>query len=278
MTTFTLTQSELLVLADALRAEAVIGIDLPALRPTGRDELRAILAEGHARLERRGLLHRDGAMLALDSTLLVIGAAAAFPQFAAITTRKPAGRTREVFVHYLTDGLLVEHSFPDPGTHRLALLPPQKTFIGRVEELLPIPAAAKAGPSFLVTSGAFGLCIALAQRGRDEDARTILDPEGAQPEAAGELLAALARPALGGTVALLRCRGDQVDDGRNPALIVGDASSWLVSQVLPGSPLFAVERVSADLFGQRLYAWYVELAPARRAAPAPAAATLSTTR
>ncbi len=255
-----LSRAEFLVLLDALGASAVVGIDSRELFPASIDEHRRMVEQGQRMLQERGLLEisPDGVRV-LDQLLAMIAAVVARPEIALINVRDTPGVGRQLFLHYQSGEYVVEQTFPAEGQHRLATLPDLAALFDRLLAIFPVqdepaPEAAAELPQeeFLAAKDH-------AESGRAAEALAILAGHGLAGEDAAALVDAMAEPVFSGTIALLRCAGEQVVDARNPAIVQGRRAGWSIAQAVPGEPRFRVTRVDAARLRAQLAGWFDEL-------------------
>jgi len=138
MTGLTLERSEFLVLMDAVKAPAVVGLDTASLVPTNQEQHKALVLEGLEKLKQRGLLRVDGDVNVLDARLLALAAAVGRPDVAVITRKDTPGLGSQLFLHYLAPPLIVEQTLPSERQHRLVPLEDMPTLIERLLAILPV--------------------------------------------------------------------------------------------------------------------------------------------
>lgn len=231
----TLSRPEFLVLMDAVQAPGVVGLDTLELVPQDLGQHKALVAQGIDLLKERGALQVQDGINVLDTSLLGMAMVIADPDLALITTRDTPEAGGQLFLHYMAHALVVEHTLPAEQEHRLALVG-QAELIDRILEILPV--RSEGGSSaFRAVLGQDEFIEAKnqAEAGEMEKALKALEKQGVDVDVAEPLLAALAAPEFGGTLAALRCRKAQVIDGRNLAVVQGETSAWLARQSEPGS-------------------------------------------
>lgn len=231
----TLSRPEFLVLMDAVQAPGVVGLDALELVPQDAGQHKALVAQGIEQLKERGALSLQDGINVLDTTLLGMAMVIADPDLALITTRDTPAEGGQLFLHYKAQALVVEHTLPTEQEHRLALVG-EAELVDRILEIIPIRSA-EAASTFRAVLGQDEFIEAkdLAEAGETEKALKRLKEQEVEGHVAETLLAALANPEFGGTLATLRCKKARVVDGRNLAVVQGESAAWLVRQSEPGS-------------------------------------------
>ena len=212
-------RTELLVLLDALEATQLIGFDSADLIPTDIEAHRALVQEGHARLERRGALRlgEDG-VLVLAPDLAQLAGVLTSPSNASIIVRDIPGLGRQLFVHCTKGPNIVEHTLPEPEVHRFALLADRAALIARWVELLPV-ADTPSTAAFNLTVEAFMTMKEVAENNNISRATTLITAAPASADDAGLVIDAIRNPDFSASVALLKCLDRQIVDGYNPLVV-----------------------------------------------------------
>ena len=254
-----LERSEFLALLDAVGASAVVGFPSDDLFPADIEAHRQLVAEGHARLAARGLLRlAPNGLRVIAAGLMQIALVVARPEVALVSVREIPGEGPQIFMHYLAADAVVEYTLPTERQHRLAPLAGREALVDRLLVLFPLPEDAGDVQALTLLPESFFAAKATAPSSTT-DAVALLTDHGVPADLAGHLADALAAPTLLGTLALLRCEGATLSDARNPLLIVGHASAWMIAQAQPGDPQLRLSTVAqADLRAQ-LTAWLEEL-------------------
>jgi hypothetical protein len=258
-----LDRSEFLVLLDAARATAVVGFRSEELFPAKAEEHHALLDEGVAKLQKRGLLDvRDDGVRAIDELLLQVIAVVVQPQIALITTRDTPGIGSQLFLHYQHGPYVVEQTLPEPGQHRLATIPSILALFDRVLDIFPIAEQEPADSiSFSLPQDVFLQVKELAEQSQNTQASQIVARHGVNAESASILLDTLARPKFGGTVALLRCEDQKIIDGRNPAIVQGEQAALVIVPVATDPPKMNINQIHAAALKEQFASWFQELMP-----------------
>lgn len=255
----TLARPEFLVLMDAVQAPGVVGMDALDLVPQDADEHRAIVASGIEKLMERGALRVQDGINVLDTTLLGMAMVIGDPELAMMTTRDAPDAGGQLFLHYKAQALVVEHTLPSEQEHRLALLG-QTELVDRILEILPVhKETSNSGVRAVLPQDAFIEAKNLVEAGEASKASKILEKLGVEAGLAETLMATLAEPEFGGTLALLRCEKGQVVDARDLAVVQGSETAWLVSQAETGSAELEVSACDEQIIRSLLAEWIGEL-------------------
>jgi hypothetical protein len=258
-----LSRAEFLVLLDAARATAVVGFKSEDLFPERAEDHQALLDQGVADLQKRGLLEvRDDGVRAIDELLLQVIAVVTQPQIAMITTRDTPGVGSQLFLHYQNGPYVVEQTLPEPEQHRLATIPSILALFERLLTIFPIKEQNAAKPiSFRLPQDVFLQVKELAEKSYADKATALMTQHDVNDESISILLDTLARPKFGGTVAMLRCEDQQIMDGRNPAIVQGERAALLIIPVVTDPPKVDITQVNAAMFKEQLAYWFKELVP-----------------
>lgn len=261
MTGIILERSEFLVLMDAVKAPAVLGLDTASLVPADKEAHKALVLAGLEGLKQRGLMRVQGDVHVLDSRLLAMAMAVGHPDVAAVTQKDTPGQGSQLFLHYLNPPVLVEQTLPNERQHRLALVEHMPALIERLLAILPV-AEARSLPDErgVLTMDAFLTLKGQAEAG-DRDA-SVAGARGAglSPAGAASLVEALISPQFGGNIALLKAGDDEVEDARNLALVQGPDAAWLIKQTTPGAETFELVTTDGLAVRKLLIQWFAELA------------------
>ncbi len=254
-----LKRSEFLTLLNATRAQVVVGFNSEELFPD-ETQLRAQVMEGIESLKQRGLLQVENDLHVINADLLAMMTIVSYPQLAAITTRDNPGIGQQLFLHYQAANLAVEQTLPDAATHRLAALPEAAALVPRLQAILPMQAEPGALQTEVILPQAVFMEVkGLAEAGHAQAATQALVQNAMAEPAARLLTDSLQNPTLGGTIALLQCRDEEISDGRQMALVQGPAAAWAITQTEPGAPSLRVATVTAAAVGEQLQQWVKEL-------------------
>jgi hypothetical protein len=257
-----LKRSEFLVLLDALQAPAIIGVPRDSLLLQEPDQFRAGVREGIDNLKKRNLLQVNDNIQVLNADLLAMGVAVAYPQLVFITTRDTSDG-QQLFLHYQTDGILVEQTFPEEKTHRLAVLAYRTVLLARLRAIMALPEQGGAlEVSVVLPAAAFADMKAKAEEGQTEAALKVLTKAGLAEAPARVLAESLQAPVAGATAVLLQCKRGQVTASRNAAVVQGRAATWLITSVEREPASLRVRTTTAAVVVDQLRQWAEELAPA----------------
>lgn len=258
-----LDRAEFLVLLDAMRATAIVGLDSEELFPSQVDEHRALLSQGVAQLQQRGYLEvRADGVRAIDDTLLQIAMVIARPQIALISIRDNPGVGRQLFLHYQHGPFVVEQTLPESGKHRLATIPNILGMFERIVTIFPLedpdPSAA---PEYYLPLETFLQVKEFAEQLKPAQAHELLERHNFNQEQSQLLIDALSSPKFGGNIAMLRCENQQIVDGRNPAVVQGAQSAWMFLPNTEDGSTITVMRSNAAMFKDQLVNYFKELIP-----------------
>jgi hypothetical protein len=255
-----LSRAEFLVLLDAMKASAVVGIDSQELFPASIDEHRRLVEQGQRMLQERGLLDvAPNDVRVLDPLLIAIAAVVARPEIAIISVRDTPEIGRQLFLHYQAGEYVVEQTFPAEGQHRLATLPDLAALFDRLLAIFPVQDTPTPESECVLSQEEFLAAKEHAEAGRDAEAIAILTRPGFGAEEAAAFVEAMAEPVFSGTIALLRCAEEEVIEARNPAIVQGRRAAWSIAQAVPGAPRFRVTKVDAARLRDQLVGWLNEL-------------------
>jgi hypothetical protein len=253
-------RTELLVLLDALNTRQLVGIDSDELIPNDIDAHRALVQQGHARLQSRGGLSVDPeGVLTLADDLANLAAVIAFPSTAAIIVRDIPGVGRQLFIHCAKGVNLIEHTRPDAEAHRFEILPGKEGLLARWRALLPV-ANGGSRAAFDLSVSAFMTMKEAAERGEIEQAAAVLSAAGVAATDSAQLIQAIREPDFSASVALVKCRDQRVIDGRNPLVLTSTSSAWLIVPDATDPSLAHIHGVDRDSLIGSLESIWSELA------------------
>jgi hypothetical protein len=255
-----LDRSEFLVLMDAVKAPAVVGLDTASLVPSDKEQHKALIVAGLEKLKQRDLMRMQGEVHALDPRALALAMAVGHPDVATITRKDTPGLGSQLFLHYLAPPIIVEQTLPSENQHRLAPLADMPTLIERLAAILPVPETrALASDRGVLTMDAFLTLKGQAEGGQADSARAAAQSAGLSAAGAESLVSALAAPVFGGTIGLLKLNNDEVEDARNLALVQGADGAWLIKQTTPGAETFDLATTDGLELRTLLVQWFAEL-------------------
>lgn len=253
-----LSRAEMLVLLDAVRAQTILGLDVPLI-PASPAAHRALVEQGHATLQARGLIQvNPNGGLALDAVLVTVASIITNPEIAIIVVRHDPERGDQGFWFYAAGGLIVEHTLPDAQTHRIATIPDQAHLLARINQILPLvnmrpPAVAT------LDEALFGQAKVFAENSQTQPAIAALAPAfGA--EAATALVQAIQHPVFSGSLAVLRTRDQQVVEARSLAVLQNAITAWLITQATPGETPLRIAIADQKTLHQQVERWLAQLA------------------
>jgi hypothetical protein len=262
-------QAELLALMDAVRPPELLGIDTEALIPNEPERHRALILEGTEQLKARNLLSVENDVHILHSELLVIARVIAFPQLITLLLKDIPAVGQQKFVYYQADLLIVEHTMPEPGAYRFAVVPNTLAQLDRMVFVLPVGQAVEEPDyDFVLDQEVFFQARELVLSGEMERAASKLAAQGVDSGTARALLQAMESPRFSGTVAYLRVETPDVLDAVNLAVLQGERSAWVMGQIEPGVTDLRLRTVEAGEFKEVLFEALLSLVQASTAAEA----------
>lgn len=218
--------------------------DAPALREQEAKRGEESLLRRHLIL-----LRRDGRPV-IDVTLATLVTAMAQPDLAIIAIRHVPPLGPQLFLLYVADQFVVEHTSPVEGSHRLDLIGDRHALVPRLMQILSIPEQHEQPYTGSMDQAAFFEMKRLAESGQQDEASAMLRAAGFAPDEIAALVAAIAHPRVNSTVAVLRCARSAILDARNIAVVADDRSAWLAEQQIPGEPVLDVR--TTDVADARL--------------------------
>ena len=260
MSDILLERSEFLVLMNAVRASAVVGIATDKLFPSKKSKLKAEIERGIDLLKQRGLLRVESGIHVINAELVAMATAIAHPEIAVLTTRDNPGQGQQLFLHYQSDSMVIEQTFPNEREHRLAQIPDTQALVGRIQEILPVTdEPTNSGASATMEQKVFFKVKEYAEKHKRDTAVTTLHQYGLTNGQAEQLIDSIQHPIIGGNVALLKCEGEEIVDARNLALVQGQQSSWSIRQAEQEPQLFIIETTNSSAVRLLLSSWLTEL-------------------
>ena len=227
MESIVLDRSEFVALAALMRAGDIIGVDAAQLLPATPLERQSLYLEGERRLVRRGLARLGAAAhrVQLDADLLRFARAITEPENAVVAIRHIPGRGQFLFVYYQREGVWVEQSFPDPGSHHLASVGDSAALLARLLALFDFPPPGSGGADVGVDMAGFVNMVRAAREGVTADAEAA----GASDLAAFNALnAAYVSGPANGTIAFIPIREGRQCEPLEIALARGRDAAWVI--------------------------------------------------
>ncbi len=236
-----LDKTEFAYLLAMVEASAVVGIKDPALFPVQAAERDATYERGRKKLESHGWLkpsadYKDE--YELDVFLLEMIAIIAAPKNIIATVSNSNGKARQMVMHYLSDGTIVELSAASSKSYTIGVVPDQKALQGRVAEMLGVAGKRKA-VRFLLEQDALNDIRALSKKGEQEEAKTLLEAIQLSGPAKNSFVAAMGESAHG-QIVVIRPEAGEIEAGRRSTLYGEDKTAWLVSRSSSDSTEFEV--------------------------------------
>ena len=256
-----LEHTELAYMLDQLGATALIGVPRAELFPADPAERRRRLREGEDSLLRRGLLLAGANGLhVLDISVTALVNAVAYADVTTMLVRSLAGLGSQLFLLYQSGEIVVEHTLPREGVHRLELLPSHISATDRLMELLPVTSGMREPTRYEIAQDAFFEVRRQVISHQYAVAETTLRASGFPQQQLDMLLAALSRPDLSGNIAFLRRNRDEITDARNLLLVKHDGVTWAIRQRRPGETVLSIEAITPGYVRMELQRYREELA------------------
>lgn len=253
MKEFILSQAEMLALMAAVKAALIPGIDNDRLIPDAQNEQRELALQGLEQLKQQGLLQVENDTHILNGDLGMMTIALTNPQVITFITRDTPSVGQQQFLHYRADPVHVELTMPTEESYRLAAIPDTITALARVRQILPVTFEDDLlQVRQTLAQDVFFQIKTWAETQQQERALEILQQAGFPLETARRFIQTLYQPELGGTIAFMRIREQQIVDGRNLALVQDQQVAWLIRQVTPGEPVLRIETVNAKMYSTAL--------------------------
>lgn len=137
-----LNRAELFTLLALLQAGPIVGLEPAFLLPKDPEDHQTLYQAGREWLTERDLLRVDSSgSLVLEQGLREIVQTVVGPELALLLVKVLPGQGRQMYLHSLRDGQVVEHTLPAAGAHRLAVVGGPSALVDRLHTLLPVSAA-----------------------------------------------------------------------------------------------------------------------------------------
>lgn len=251
-------RSEYVVLLDAMKASAIVGLDNDALLPKNRWERQQLLQEGIARLQQREWLYGENGQYVLHGDLMRVASVVAFPRIVFLTIRDTPGVGKQQFLHYQAGPYIVEQTMPASDEYRMAVLADLDALIQRIGAILPI-ISNEPDHKFTLPEADFLLVNQWLATGELREIAQHLSSRNIAADAIRAFVDAAANPSFSGTVAVLSCQQEQITDARNLALIVSPQTAWMMHQAYPDLSTFIFIQINANMLNQILTDWFQAL-------------------
>jgi len=227
-----LSRAELVYVLNALQATRIVGVDLKEFT-CPRQKLEALLEEAEQSLIARSLLTVDNQSQTrlLAPELVEMVGALAFRSLAFVLVRGVRGKGQQLFIFNLYQDIMVEHTQPQDGIHRLALISTLEDLFARIESLVPLQPVIREGrPEFTIAQTEFERLRQQVQAGGNGEALSTLVAAGLAEDLAPLLIQALQNPLFTLSLACLECEGDAVVDASSVAIFADEQSAWGIWQ------------------------------------------------
>lgn len=246
---------ELAYLMALMQVKTVAALPDAVLFPKDPKVRSKMHSEGEKLLREGGWLapNNGAAGDACDETLLSMAAAIADPRFTILTRRETPGGGRADATIYFNKVEIVEVTQIERQVFRLRRLADAPEAFQQVRKMLDVPARPlHAGGTASLRIETFQQVRRQAADGLTEEAAELMIEAGLSPEAAQDLLAALAAPQRKGIVSVLKHVAQKVTDVRVLGYYFRDSAAWLTTVGDERSQQVLVEAVDIEAFVRRL--------------------------
>ncbi len=250
---FILDQAEMLALMTAVNTSLILGIDNDRLIPDTQNEQRTLALQGIEQLKQRQLLRVENGTNILNGDLGMMATALAYPQVITFITRDLPELGQQQFFHYRVDPVNLELTMPTEEQYRLAAIPNAVTSLARIRQILPVTFEQnQLQAQHTLGQEMFFQVKTLAETGQQTEALAKLQTAGFSVETAQQFTQVLQHPKLGGTIAFMHVRNQQIVDGRNLAMVQNEQIAWLIQQSTPGEPILSIKTVAVKTYSMAL--------------------------
>jgi len=226
-----LDKTEFAYLLAVVEASGVVGLEDPELFPVSSSDRDATYEKGRKKLESNDWLklapeHTDE--YELNGILIEMVAIIAAPEHVVATMNDGGGKARQMVMHYLANGSIVELSAPNAQSYQVGALADRKALQERLAEMLEVTGKRKA-VRFSLEEQTIQDIAALSKKGERERAEALLAATPLTVPAKKSFVAALSEPEHG-QIVIMRANAGQIEAGRR-STVYGEASAaWLVSR------------------------------------------------
>lgn len=262
MQELTLNHPEFLALLEGVQAHQVVGIKQEDLFPVDGRERQELLEQGRAALQQRGALaaHQETRELTLTPAFEKLIRTVAYPTLANIIVREVLGLGPQLFLHYLADGVFVEHTYPQEKVHRLAVLPDMPTLLERERFILSLEDEPIHEAAVEISESTLQTLQTLVNAGQHEQARALLTEHRMLQEDAEALCQTLMHMAFKGRATLMSYDNKEITDVRGVVIWQGQGGTWGMIQRNPDVPSISIQTTNASKVKYWLNQYFEELA------------------
>ena len=231
-TALVLSRTELVYVLNTLQASKIIGVELKEL-DLPQEQFEALLQGAEQSLAASSLLTLDEQA---QERLLVpelVGLVEALPfcSLAFVVVRGVRGKGQQMFIFNFYKDIIVEHTMPQEGLHRLVAIGSLEDFFARVESLVPLkPVIVEERPQLSISQAGFEELRQIVQADSDGAAQSILIASGLEEDLASALVQALGNPQFTLSLACLECEQSTVIDANSVAVFADEQSAWGIWQ------------------------------------------------
>jgi len=223
-----LSRAELVYVLNALQASRIVGVELTEFA-WPQQQFDALLREAEQGLVSRSLLTVDAQSQRrlLAPELVEMAGVLAFRSLAFALIRGVRDKGQQLFVFNLYQDLMVEHTLPQEGMHRLVPIGAPEDLFARVESLVPLqPVRRKGRPLFTMAQSRFERMRQGVQTKSASEVMSILVTAGLAEGLVSLFIQALQNPLFTLSLACLECEGNTVVAASSVAVFADEQSSW----------------------------------------------------
>jgi hypothetical protein len=256
-----LNHAEFLALLEEVQAHQVVGIKKEDLFPADEHERQELLEQGRAALHQRGALaaHQETGKLTLTPAFERLAQTVAYPKLANIIVREVLGLGPQLFLHYLAEGVFVEHTYPQEKVHRLAVLPDMQSLIERARFILSLIDEPIHEAAVEISEDTLQNLQTLVNTGQYEQARRLLTEHRMVQEDAEALCQTLMHMAFKGRATLMSYNDKVITDVRGIVIWQGQGGTWGMVQRNPEVPMVSIQTTNAANVKYWLSQYFEEL-------------------
>lgn len=223
-----MSRGELIYVLNALQAKNIVGVDLKEfdLPPAELDEL---LQKAEKDLIASDLLTIDPQTQTRELNPILIGmvGALAFRSTAFVLIRGVSDKGQQLFIFNFYQDVIVEHTQPKEGLHRLAAIENLDTLLDRIDELVPLHTViTEDRPQFIMSQTSFEELQQNIEAMENHEIIPILTKAGLEQDLTSPFIQALRNPIFSLALAFLDCEEDKAVNASSAAIFADENSAW----------------------------------------------------
>jgi hypothetical protein len=255
-----LNSAEFAYLLATLHAQAVVGLDDPALFPTKSSAREKTYVQGRKDLETNGWLrpipdHADE--YELDLAVLEMVSLVADPDFALFTTFNPQDTESQLVLYYLSEDQIVELSASDADSYHLVTIPDDEALNERIKQMLHLTTRSQ-DAKFSMDEETLNEIQSLSQKGKMDRAQALLDSIRLKKSAKASFLTAISGE-VSGQFVLVRSELGEIQSGRRALLFGEGDAAWIGYKTKPDSAKLRFSTCDGSTIDELITAWLKEL-------------------